>query len=457
MTTTELSNRSKCAINKMKTYLEDHMKKTYAHQESVRQNRLQIEATMDEMKLSQEVKQQMKKKLDDYEIEQRRRVGIEDFELHAIIGRGAFGEVRVIRKKDTRDVYALKIMKKSNMMEMGQINHIRSERNVLALADNPWVVKLHFSFQDNQYLYLAMEFCQGGDLMTQLMTHDILSEKVTRFYIAEIALAIQSVHSLNYVHRDLKPDNVLLDNAGHIKLSDFGLCKAFNSDDSYLEQYMHEAKKKFDEQLGIPVKALDKQAWKSRSRAMAYSTVGTPDYIAPEVFGNQGYGKECDTWSMGIIMFECLVGFPPFYADNPMDTCKKILHWERTFHFPEETNVSVAGKDLIKKLVSSEETRKQYDWNDFKKHPFFVGINWDHIREQKAEVIPKLKDEVDTAYFDHFEEVPPNVQPNPKWGIGGDSKVIGFTFKRKVEKPTLDKMFFTAPQDPQDEKSDDNN
>jgi len=164
---------------------------------------------------------------------------VNDFEKIKVIGRGAFGEVRVCRKKDINDIYAMKVMKKSEMVKKNQVAHIRAERDVLALADNPWVVKLHFSFQDELNLYLVMEFLQGGDLMTVLMDKDILSEEATRFYVAEIALAIVSVHKLNYVHRDLKPDNILLDKSGHIKLSDFGLCKAFEEPQTvpYLEQY----------------------------------------------------------------------------------------------------------------------------------------------------------------------------------------------------------------------------
>lgn len=121
-------------------------------------------------------------------------------------GRGAFGEVRVCRKKDDQAVYAMKIMKKSEMLRKNQVNHIRAERDVLALADNPWVVKLHFSFQTEKNLYLVMEYLPGGDLMNILMKLDILTEEQTRFYIAETACAIASVHSLNYIHRDLKPD-----------------------------------------------------------------------------------------------------------------------------------------------------------------------------------------------------------------------------------------------------------
>jgi serine/threonine kinase 38 len=196
----------------------------------------QLVKTMEAMNLSADVKKAMQAKLQAAEQaaaasggSKPKKMSVLDFETLTIIGRGAFGEVRVCRKKDDKQVFAMKIMKKTEMLKKNQVQHIRAERDVLALADNPWVVKLQYSFQDDKNLYLVMEYLPGGDLMTILMKYDILTEEQTRFYIAETANAINSVHALNYVHRDLKPDNILLDRQGHVKLSDFGLCKAFES------------------------------------------------------------------------------------------------------------------------------------------------------------------------------------------------------------------------------------
>lgn len=150
---------------------------------------------------------------------------MKDFEPLQIIGRGAFGEVRICRFKETGEVVAMKKMKKSEMLYKNQVSHVKAERDVLAKAKNSWVVELKYSFQDEKHLYLIMEFLAGGDLMTLLMRKDILSEEESRFYIAETVLAIEIVHNLNYIHRDLKPDNILLDKNGHVKLTDFGLCK----------------------------------------------------------------------------------------------------------------------------------------------------------------------------------------------------------------------------------------
>lgn len=142
-----------------------------------------------------------------------------------IIGRGAFGEVRVCRWKENGQIVAVKKMKKKEMIYKNQVGHIRAERDVLAFADIPWIVELKCSFQDEKYLYLVMEYLAGGDLMTLLMKKDILTEAESKFYISELIVAVDSVHKMNYIHRDLKPDNILIDNQGHIKLSDFGLCK----------------------------------------------------------------------------------------------------------------------------------------------------------------------------------------------------------------------------------------
>lgn len=155
----------------------------------------------------------------------RAKISVKDFEPLKIIGRGAFGEVRVCRDKKTREVVAIKKMKKNEMIYKNQVAHVRAERDILAVAKNPWIVELKCSFQDEKFLYLVMEFLQGGDLMTLLMEKDILSEDESRFYIAETILAVESVHKLDYIHRDLKPDNLLIGRDGHVKLSDFGLCK----------------------------------------------------------------------------------------------------------------------------------------------------------------------------------------------------------------------------------------
>ena len=153
-----------------------------------------------------------------------------------------------------------------------------------------------------------MEYMVGGDLMTLLMKKDILSEEEAKFYIAELVLAVDSIHKMNYIHRDLKPDNILIDRKGHLKLSDFGLCK------------YTEIKPKID--FGVRITQAKPILSKiSRKRQLALSTVGTPDYIAPEVFSQQGYTEIVDWWSVGVMLFEMVVGYPPFFSDDPQTTC----------------------------------------------------------------------------------------------------------------------------------------
>ena len=249
-----------------------------------------------------------------------------DYDPLKIIGRGAFGEVRVCRDKKTREVVAIKKMKKNEMIYKNQVAHVRAERDILALAKNPWIVELKCSFQDDKFLYLVMEFLQGGDLMTLLMEKDILSEEESRFYIAETILAVESVHKLNYIHRDLKPDNLLIGRDGHVKLSDFGLCKHVeirprNQDKVHENLRRDDLTTEGTNPNNMNRNLYNKRQEYKRSRKLAYSTVGTPDYIAPEVFGQGGYNETVDWWSVGAILFEMLVGYPPFFSDEPSVTC----------------------------------------------------------------------------------------------------------------------------------------
>lgn len=192
----------------------------------------------------------------------RTRLGLEDFRTVKVIGKGAFGEVRLVQKVDTGKIYAMKTLRKSEMFKKDQVcvvptlrypvllltvyslgtqlAHVRAERDVLAESNSPWVVQLYYSFQDTQWLYLLMEYLPGGDLMTMLIKYDTFSEDVTRFYMAECILAIEAVHKLGFIHRDIKPDNILIDKNGHIKLSDFGLSTGFHKqhDSTYYERLM---------------------------------------------------------------------------------------------------------------------------------------------------------------------------------------------------------------------------
>merc|ERR1719158_1298900 len=264
----------------------------------------------------------------------RSRLGVDDFDPLKVIGRGAFGEVRLVQKIDTGHVYAMKILRKADMVEKEQLAHVRAERDILVEADHQWVVKMFYSFQDPANLYLVMEFLPGGDMMTLLMKKDILTEEAAQFYMTETAIAIDYIHNLGFIHRDIKPDNILLDSRGHIKLSDFGLCTGLKKSHR-TEFYRDLSQVKPSDFTQNPMDSKRKaETWKSKRRALAYSTVGTPDYIAPEVFLQTGYDKTCDWWSLGVIMFEMLIGYPPFCSETPQETYRKVMNWKTTLEFP---------------------------------------------------------------------------------------------------------------------------
>jgi protein-serine/threonine kinase len=218
------------------------------------EKRLQADASLSEDRKLRQV-QQLGRTESSFLRLRRTRLGLDDFRTVKVIGKGAFGEVRLVQKVDTGKIYAMKTLKKSEMFKKDQVGsnsgfptaltpaqlaHVRAERDVLAESNSPWVVQLYYSFQDSSYLYLLMEFLPGGDLMTMLIKYDTFSEDVTRFYMAECILAIEAVHKLGFIHRDIKPDNILIDKNGHIKLSDFGLSTGFHKqhDSAYYQRLL---------------------------------------------------------------------------------------------------------------------------------------------------------------------------------------------------------------------------
>ncbi|KAI9722298.1 MAG: Cobalt uptake protein cot1 [Candelaria pacifica] len=342
----------------------------------------------------------------------RTKEGPQNFSTVKIIGKGAFGEVKLVQQKTDGKIYALKSLVKAEMHKKDQLAHVRSERDILAESDSPWVVKLHTTFQDQTFLYMLMEFLPGGDLMTMLIKYEIFSEDITRFYMAEIVLAIETVHKLGFIHRDIKPDNILLDRGGHIKLTDFGLSTGFHKqhEQSYYQQLLSGGKsnKPKDrnsvslDQINLTVSNRSQiNTWRKSRRVMAYSTVGTPDYIAPEIFGGAGYSFECDWWSLGAIMFECLVGWPPFCAEGATETYQKIVNWQETLYFPDDIQLGPEAENLIRSFLCDTHNRlgRAGGAQEIKMHPFFRGVVWDQLRKIRAPFEPKLNSNIDVTYF----------------------------------------------------------
>ncbi|KAK2715449.1 serine/threonine-protein kinase tricornered-like [Artemia franciscana] len=411
------------------------------NQHKERKQRLEkLEETLRDEKLTEpqkaELRQQHAIKETEFLRLKRSRLGVTDFEPLKVIGRGAFGEVRLVQKKDTGHVYAMKILRKADMLQKEQVAHVRAEREVLAEADHTWVVKMYYSFQDPINLYLIMEFLPGGDMMTLLMKKDTLSEEQTQFYIGETALAIESIHKLGFIHRDIKPDNLLLDARGHIKLSDFGLCTGAKK--SHRTDYYRDLSQADPKDFAVVGNLMDSkrraESWKKNRRALAYSTVGTPDYIAPEVFYAKGYDSACDWWSLGVIMYEMLIGYPPFCSESPQETYKKVMNWEQTLVFPPEVPISEEARSTIKKFCSHAHERlgSRNSLEDLKVVSFFRGVDWEHIRERPAAIPVCVKSIDDTSNFDEFPDVDLKIPaaPTKQDNDHKDWVFTNYTYKR---------------------------
>ena len=368
--------------------------------------------------LSEKEKEKIKKEIFTQESSKyrffREKQTIRDYESITIIGRGAFGEVHVCRHKTTGEIVAIKKIKKEVLFTKNQVIHVRNEQLFMSKVKSPWIVELKASFQDDEYLYLVMEFLPGGDLMNLLIKKDILTEDEARFYIAELILSIESIHKLDCIHRDIKPDNILIDKNGHIKLSDFGLAKIseklFENNNNNLtgcrngkEIYRHEKN---------------------------YSCVGTAYYVAPEVLIKKGYGPEVDWWSVGVIFFEMLVGYAPFCSKETSEVCHKILNWKKYLKIPSKIKISREAEDLISKLINNPNKRLGLNGaEEIKSHPFFRGLDWDNILNSKAPFIPEIKNEYDTHYFDSYDIKEPFYPSFKKKKKRKDVEYLGYTYK----------------------------
>lgn len=326
----------------------------------------------------------------------RLRIKSSDFDIIKVIGFGNFGQVSVVKSKDG-SIYAMKTLNKIEMLRRAETACYREERDVLLHGgSHDWFTKLHYAFQDETNLYLIMNYYVGGDLLTLLSKYDdFLPENLACFYSAQIISAISVLHDMGYIHRDIKPDNVLLDSHGHARLADFGSC--------------------------IKVSNVT-------TDGICTIAVGTPDYISPDVLKameegrNSGllYSYDVDWWSLGVVIFESLFGETPFYAESLVETYSRIMNHEICFKFPDEPNVSDQVRDLISHLICNKKDRFS-TLDQFKSHKWFENIDWDNLRYAEPPYKPVVSGPADTSNFD-IDDLRP---PNENYGKNGHLQGIG--------------------------------
>ncbi|GAY43113.1 hypothetical protein CUMW_072050 [Citrus unshiu] len=322
----------------------------------------------------------------------KERTSIDDFEIIKPISRGAFGRVFLARKRTTGDLFAIKVLKKLDMIRKNDIERILAERNILITVRNPFVVRFFYSFSCRDNLYLVMEYLNGGDLYSLLRKVGCLEEDVARIYIAELVLALEYLHSLGIVHRDLKPDNLLIAHDGHIKLTDFGLSKI-----GLINNTIDLSGPETDGIMPSDAHYPEYQQTDNRNR---HSAVGTPDYLAPEILLGTEHGYAADWWSVGIILFEFITGIPPFTAESPEIIFDNILN--RKIPWPcVPSDMSFEAQDLINRFLIHDPNQRlgANGAAEVKAHPFFKGVNWDSLALQKAVFVPQPESVDDTSYF----------------------------------------------------------
>ena len=285
------------------------------------------------------------------------KVTLNDFQVIKMLGKGAFGKVLLVYNEELKKYFAMKTLKKANIKKYQQTKHTKEERKILEKIDYPFISKLYYAFQNDKKLYMITEYMPGGEMFYHLHNNDHFSENKTRFYIAEIVLAIDHLHKNNILYRDLKPENILLDELGHIKLTDFGLSKIMNN--------------------------IEKDK--------TYTICGTPIYVAPEVLTGQGYNKLVDWWSLGVLLYEFLAGYSP-YKEARVKIDIKIYKKK----LEQDPLISDCAFDLIKKLCTFD-VNKRIGKNvaDIKNHPFFKDIDW--IKLEKKEITPPYKPKIKYA------------------------------------------------------------
>ena len=296
-----------------------------------------------------------------------KNVGLNDFKILKVIGRGTFGKVCLVQYKLTKEYFAMKIMKKDVLLEHNQVKSALLEKKILQNLNYPFLVGMVFCFQTQERIYFVMNFIRGGELFKHLYESKYFSEEKTKFYAGIIGLALEYLHTHGIVYRDIKPDNILIDEDGYLKLADFGMAKFL------------------------------------KDKEKAFSFCGTPEYFAPEIITREGHNHAADWWSYGVLLYEMLFGIPPFYSNNYEKMFDLIT--ESQLRFPRKIIVSEDAKDLIRKLLVKDQDLRlgsNQGFEAIKNHSFFKGFDFKALEEKKmnAPYIPKLDGSIDLTNFD---------------------------------------------------------
>ncbi|KAK4240133.1 kinase-like domain-containing protein [Achaetomium macrosporum] len=334
----------------------------------------------------QQQQQQQQRAFDDEPFDiTSRKLSVGDFVRVRTLGTGTFARVCLVRpshgtEADRSKVYALKILRKTEVIKLKQLDHVRHERQILAdVRGHPFITNFVASFSDHDFLYILLDYVPGGELFSYLRKFRRFDEDMARFYAAEIVLILEHLHEQQggIAYRDMKPENLLLDAEGHIKLVDFGFAKRLGNNES-----------------GHPVET--------------YTLCGTPEYLAPEVIHNKGHTTAVDWWALGILIYEFLTGYPPFWHQNPIEIYKQIV--EKPVVFPPEPVISDAAKDIIRQFCTVDRSRRLGNISGgaakVKAHPFFAGVDWDAVyqKRHKGPIIPPVRYPGDAQCFDVYPE-----------------------------------------------------
>ncbi|KFG58935.1 AGC kinase [Toxoplasma gondii RUB] len=328
-----------------------------------------------------------------------KRLSPEDFQLLRVIGKGSYGKVMLVQFHQDGGVYAMKMLRKEAVVRRNQVEHTRTERDVLAWVSHPFIVQMHYAFQTRKKLYFVLEYCPGGELFFHLSRAGRFKEYAACFYAAEVLLALEHLHKYNVVYRDLKPENVLLDEHGHVRLTDFGLSKEGVEDN-----------------------------------CSARSLCGTPEYLAPEILSQQGHGKAVDWWSLGALIYEMLTGLPPFYTGDR----ERLFENIRSSELQYPSYMSRAAVHLLRGLFQRDPNRRlgggPGDAEEIKRHPFFGRIDWEALQAKRMRppFRPRLQSPTDVQYFDNeFVKLPvinSEVQESPIGVAAGEPEATPRAF-----------------------------